>query len=171
MSVDKNQQMNVLNWGGVVQQIYEMIGTNTAIIDEYGLILASKIPQFSVDKLISPTLWAMILNRKKLAQELEFDEISSVILETPEFNLVFSCAKYIYLLSEVPKKVDLAQYMPSINRMILTLDKSTKKTIKFDFKPLDLTDAYENLTHEQTAEIEQERFPIFRQFIKYMRKK
>ena len=101
MSVDNNAQKNILNWKGVVQQISEMIGTNTAIIDEYGLILASKIPQFSVNKLISPTLWALILNRKKLAQELELEEISSVILETPEFNLVFSCAKFIHLMSQL----------------------------------------------------------------------
>ncbi|MCK5344032.1 MAG: hypothetical protein KAR20_11550 [Candidatus Heimdallarchaeota archaeon] len=162
--------MNILNWGGVVQQIFEMIGTNTAIIDKYGMILASKIPQFS-GKLISPTLWAMLLNRKKLAQELELEEISSVVLETPEYNLVFSCAKYIYLLSEVPKDVDLAQYMPSINRMILTLDKSTEKTITFDFQKLDLSDVYEDLTHDQTSEIQKERMPIFKHLVKYMRKK
>ena len=171
MSVDNNAQKNVLNWKGVVQQISEMIGTNTAIIDEYGLILASKIPQFSVNKLISPTLWALILNRKKLAQELELEEISSVILETPEFNLVFSCAKFIHLMSEVPKNIDLAQYMPSINRMLLTLDKSTKKKITFDFKALDLSAAYEDLLHDQTGEIEKDRFPIFKSLIKHMKKK
>ena len=170
MATDNNSQMNILNWKGVVQQIYEMIGTNTAIIDEYGLVLASKIPQFS-DKLISPTLWAMILNRKKLAKELELEEISSVILETPNFNLVFSCAKFIYLLSEVPKEVDLAQFMPSINRMILTLDKSTKKEIKFDFKPLDLSDAYKDLMDDHNGEIQADRTPIFKNLIKHMRKK
>ena len=170
MSAENKNIQNVLNWGGVVQQIYEMIGTNTAIIDEYGMVLASKIPQFS-DKLISPTLWAMLLNRKKLAMELELEDISSVILETPKFNLVFSCAKFIYLLSEVPKDIDLAQYMPSINRMISTLDKSTKKIIKFDFKSLDLSDAYNDLLDEHSGEIQADRTPIFKSLIKHVTKK
>ena len=106
-----------------------------------------------------------------MAQELELEEISSVILETPEFNLVFSCAKFIHLMSEVPKNIDLAQYMPSINRMLITLDKSTKKKITFDFKALDLSAAYEDLLHDQTGEIEKDRFPIFKSLIKHMKKK
>ncbi|MHA1511772.1 MAG: hypothetical protein ACTSRX_08635, partial [Promethearchaeota archaeon] len=63
MSANSNNNDNEINWDGVVHQIFDMIGTDTAIINKYGIVLASKIPKLTPGRLISPVLWELILNR------------------------------------------------------------------------------------------------------------
>ncbi|UYP44445.1 hypothetical protein NEF87_000730 [Candidatus Lokiarchaeum ossiferum] len=160
-----------INWKSVVQQIFDMIGTNTAIINKYGIILASKIQKFQKGKLISPRLWDLILQRDKVGDELGVKSISSLVLESEDANIIITFAKHVYLMSYVSKDVDLAQYMPSITRISSTLDRSTNNPISFKIENLDLHEEFLELTHENQDQINEDRFPIFKHLIKNLAKK
>ena len=161
-----------INWDGVVQQIFDMIGTNTAIINKYGIVLASKIPKLTPGKLISPVLWELILKREKLAAELESQTINNLVLESDQENIIFTFGENVYFMSRIQKGVDLNQYLTSINRIILTLDKSSEKSIKLDFSHLNLQKDYDKLIKDSEAEMNKKnRLPIFKKLIRYMTKK
>jgi hypothetical protein len=160
-----------IDWDGVVDQIHQMIGTNTAIIDKYGIILASKVPDFEKGKLISPKLWDLIMQRKRVTDELGVKSIQSLVLETDIENIVFTFAKFVYIMSKVPKSVDLAKYMPSIDRISSTLDKSTISDVSMEFIPLDLSEDLTKIDHSDNEDIQREKYPIFKHLIKKLTKK
>ena len=129
MSANPKNTDDQINWDGVVQQIFDMIGTNTAIINKYGIVLASKIPKLTSGRLISPVLWDLILNREKLVLELETQTINNLVLESDKENIIFTFGENVYFMSRIQKSVDLNQYLSSINRIILTL------LMKYTFSP------------------------------------
>ena len=171
MSANPKNTDDQINWDGVVQQIFDMIGTDTAIINKYGIVLASKIPKLTPGKLISPVLWELILNREKLALELETQSISNLVLESDKENTVFTFGENVYFMSLIQKSVDLNQYLPSINRIILTLDKSSEKGFKPEFSHLTLQKEYDKLIEDSETEMNKERLPVFKKLIRYMAKK
>jgi len=171
MSANSNNNDNEINWDGVVHQIFDMIGTDTAIINKYGIVLASKIPKLTPGKLISPVLWELILNREKLASELETQSISNLVLESDQENIIFTFGENVYFMSRIQKSVDLNQYLPSINRIILTLDKSSEKGFNSEFSHINLQKEYDKLIEESEIEMEKERLPVFKKLIRYMAKK
>ena len=171
MSANPTKTDNKINWEGVVHQIFEMIGTNTAIINKYGIVLASKIPKLTPGKLISPVLWELILRREKLVSELETQNIHNLVLESDQENIIFTFGENVYFMSKVQKSFDLNQYLPSINRIISTLDKSSEKETKPEFSKINLQKEYDKLLEESETEMERDRLPIFKKLIRYMSKK
>ncbi len=171
MSANPKNTDDQINWDGVVQQIFDMIGTNTAIINKYGIVLASKT-NLTPGKLISPVLWELILKREKLAVELESQTINNLVLESDQENIIFTFGENVYFMSKIQKSVDLNQYLTSINRIILTLDKSSEKRIKPEFSHLNLQKDYDKLIKDSEAEMDKKnRLPIFKKLIRYMTKK
>lgn len=171
MSQDDEDVLNISHWEKVVSQIHEMIGTNTAIINNYGIILGSRIPEFKKKTLISPVIWDFILNREKVREQLGVKTIQNLVLETDHYNLVFTFAENIYLLSQVEKTVDLAQYMPSVNKVIQGLDQSTFKKELITLHKFDLTADYDKLSAHIKEQVEQKHYPIFKYIARYMSKK
>ena len=170
MSINPTNTDNKINWDGVVHQIFEMIGTDTAIINKYGIVLASKIPKLTPGKLISPVLWELILKKEKLVSELETQNIHNLVLEADQENIIFTFGENVYFMSKVKKTFDLNQYLPSINRIILTLDKSSEKETKPEFSQLKLQKEYDKLIEESETEMEKERLPVFKKLMRYMSK-
>src|SRR6056297_1712537 len=88
-------------WNSVVEQINEKIGTDIAIVDKYGMILASRVKGFEKGRLISPIFWSLIENRRKLIEQLDVSEVESFIIETDEGYMVFVFGEHIYLMSVI----------------------------------------------------------------------
>ncbi|MHA1584278.1 MAG: hypothetical protein ACTSVU_07245 [Promethearchaeota archaeon] len=168
---NKSSRTDTMDWPSVVQQIFDMIGADTAIINRYGLILASRIPGMEVGDLFSPKVFNFILDRKEISKELQVNSINSIVMNSEEGNLIISFAKYVYLLSKIPLSVDLNTYIPSIQRILKTLDKSGTSEISIPIKNVKLDDEFELLKNENKDIINQERFPIFKHLIKFIRKK
>ena len=148
-----------MDWDGVVNQIFDIIGTDTAILDTYGLILASRIKIFAKGKLISPLVWDLIQKRTKLAKELSVNKANSLVIETDQGNIVASFGENIYLLAIVPSNVDLAQFMPSLQRFLSTLNRSTDKSLGIVLQKLDLEQEYAELLKEKNSGEKQDDFP------------
>jgi predicted regulator of Ras-like GTPase activity (Roadblock/LC7/MglB family) len=160
-----------INWDEIVDQIFGMVGKKVAIIDQYGIILASKIPEYRPQTLVAPVIWDFMLQRDMIRDQLNVKEVQSLVVETDQYNLVFTFANYIYLLSQVEKSADLAQFMLTVDRIIKTLDKSKESPLWVDFEKIHLTDHFTQLQTHVEDNIHNERYPIFKQIVKYMRKK
>lgn len=171
MSQEEEDILNTTHWEKVVTQIYDMIGTNTAIINNYGIILGSRIPEFKTKTLIAPAIWDFILNRKKVQDQLNVSSVNSMVLETDKYNLVFTFADTIYLMSYLDKSVDLAQYMPSVTKILQNLDQSTFEKEMVTLHKFDLTADYEKLSAHVKEQVEQKHYPIFKHIVRYMTKK
>ena len=154
------------DWDVVVSQIHDTTGTDTAVIDQYGIVLASKIKGLEKGRLISPLFWEIIQQRTQLANELEVNEIHNFVIGTDQGNIAFTLGKFIYLMTKIPETVNLAEYMPSLARMISTMDRSTDKSIDTEFHGLNLDAEYGTLNqHQGKAE---DNFPVFKHLIKHL---
>lgn len=169
-TMSQSEQSEAIDWDGVVQQIFEFIGSDTAIIDRYGIILASRVPGFEKTRLISPLVWQIIQQRKKLMSELGVESIDGMVLETEQGNFVFTFGHFIYLMTKVSSTVDLSQFMPSIKRFITALDKSSDKTLTLSFIDLNLDKEFSKLSHEDGVGAKNENMPIFKHLIKHLAK-
>ncbi len=159
------------DWDTIVQQIYDMIGTNTAIIDQYGIILASRIQKFQAKTLLSPVIWEFIMNRQKMCEELKINSLKSLVMETDEKNIVVTIADRLFLLSEIEKSVDLAQYMPSISRIMKSLEQTAIDKFNLMLKSFDIDAECSKLQTHVKDQVGNDHYPIFKHIIRYMSKK
>lgn len=157
-----------MDWDVIVNQIFEMLGTEAAIINRYGIILSSKIKGFDKNRLISPVVWEMIQKQKVLTKELNVKKVGTIALETDMGNLVVSIGQNIYLLTLVPAGIDLAKYMPSLTGFIATLDKTRDTSLGVELVKLNLDEEYAELNKENSAEPRQDNFPIFKNLIRFL---
>ena len=160
-----------VDWEKIVQQIFDMVGTNIAVVDRFGIILASKVQGYDKNTLIPPVIWEFIQKQKEIREQLNVSSIKSLVIETDKYNLVFTFAEFINIMSELDKSADLAQYMLSVDRIIKTLDKSTVKKISMEIQQIDLTQHFTQLQNHVQESINHERYPIFKHIIKHMSKK
>jgi predicted regulator of Ras-like GTPase activity (Roadblock/LC7/MglB family) len=154
------------DWDGVVNQIFEILGTNTAILGKYGLVLSSRIKEFETGRLISPMIWDLIQNRSHVSKELGVQSVSSLVLETDIGNIVITFGNNIYLVSINNPQVDLAQLLPHLNRFLSTLDKGTDTQLHLDIAKLDLMEEYQELNRDKSKY--EDKFAIFKELIKHM---
>jgi hypothetical protein len=156
-------------WQAVCDQIYQIIHSDTAIIDRYGMVLASRIPEFVKGKLISPMVWNLFTNISTLKKELGVQTIGSWVVETEIGNIVFTFGKFLHLMSKVPPTVNLAEYLPNVNRFLQTLDKSTDPVIDVDIQLMDFQREFSSLERKESKD-KIDNFPIFKSLIKSIAK-
>jgi hypothetical protein len=108
---------------GITKKLKESLQVDVAIVDKYGFILSSTIPDFKSNTVISPTLLNFVNQRAQVSEELGSEEIQSIVLSMKETHLVLSFGKKLNLVSKVPGSTDLGKFLPSINKFISLLDK------------------------------------------------
>lgn len=169
----KTSTSETFDWDGVVKEIHDTVGTQTAIFDKFGLILSSKIPQFTKGSLISPTILNFVDHKTTLSHDLQLKTITCLVVEGDQHNVVFTFGSKFNFLSTVPKKVDLSKYMPSVTSILKSLhDTHDSKTIpktRVEFLTLDAE--YQEMQESTKKEVEKDRFTIFKHLIKYLTKK
>jgi len=171
MSEKSNNEAD-LDWDSVVAQIYDVIGSNTAIFNKYGLILASRIPQFKKGSLLSPTILGFIERKPTLMKELQVSSIGCMVLEGDKDNIVFTFGSDFNLMSNISKTVDLAKFMPSISSFLRTLHKTSQSQQNHvPMELLSLEDEFIEIQESTKVEVAKNRFPIFKHLIKHLSKK
>ncbi|MCP4764502.1 MAG: hypothetical protein GY870_22190 [archaeon] len=156
----------------IAHTLKESLETDFCIIDKYGFILSSTLKGFKVGEVISPTLFDFIKRRGSVSKELNTKEISSMLFSISKENFVLTFGDNLILMSKVPKKVDLDEYLPSIKKILGMLDKGANEFKRDDFVHFDVSkeikDIESNLGPDGTNR--KGKYKIFAEIIKKMNK-
>ncbi|MFW9880845.1 MAG: hypothetical protein ACFFG0_47895, partial [Candidatus Thorarchaeota archaeon] len=135
--------------------------------NKYGVILGTKIKEFTKGKVIPQKILSFISNLKEVAKELNLEKINSFALEAEENNYLFSFSEKLILISKLDLNVNLAKFMPSSTVFLKKLSESSKdeeikKFSVFDFSK-ELSKIENTLKQE---EIKKEKYSIIKDLVK-----
>ncbi|MBN2154602.1 MAG: hypothetical protein JW776_00975 [Candidatus Lokiarchaeota archaeon] len=152
------------------KQLKESLNTDVAIIDKYGFILSSSLIDFKKGGVLSTTLLDFINARSRVALELNSEEINSLVLTISGTNFVFTYGKQLFIMTKIPDHVDLSEFLPSINRFITILDKSSSSIEIEDFKEFDISDELIKIEKEIEDETtrNEKKYVIFTDIVKHI---
>ena len=154
------------------KQLKDTLHADIAILDKFGFILSSYIEEFKEGDVISPSLLNFFSSKEKVAMELNSQKISSILLYSEEThaNLVFTFGKQLILMSKLEKHVDLDEYLPSINRFLVIIDKEAVVKPLTDFIKIDTSKDNEYIsTRLEDEEKDREgKFKIFKDIVRKM---
>ena len=161
--------MSQINYEEIIAQLKSDLNAECAVANKYGIILGTKIKEFSKGKVIPQKILSLILNSKEIANELNLDMINSFALEAQENNYLFSFSEKLILISKLDLNVNLAKFMPSISVFLQKLSESSKdEEIKefsiFNFSK-ELSKMEDTLKQE---EIKKEKYSIIKDLVKHV---
>jgi len=154
------------------KQLKATLNTDVAIIDKYGFILSSSINEFKKGMVLSTTLLDFINARSRVAMELKSKEINSLVLTISDTNFVFTYGERLFIMTKIPDHVNLSEFLPSIKRFIVMLDKDSTTTESKEFKEFDITEELVTIEKEITDETSRNegKYAIFTDIIKHINK-
>lgn len=161
--------MSQINYEEIIKQLKSDLNAECAIANKYGVILGSKIKEFSKGKIIPQIVLTLISNSKEIANELNLEKINSFAFEAQDHNYLFSYTENLILISKLNLNVNLAKFMPSISKFLEKLSISSiaeeiKEFSVFDFsKELSKIDA--TLKQE---ELKKEKYSIIKDLVKHV---
>jgi len=161
--------MSQINYEEIIAQLKSDLNAECAIANKYGIILGTKIKEFSKGKVIPQKILSLISNSKEIANELNLEEINSFAIEAQENNYLFSFSEKLILISKLDLNVNLAKFMPSISVFLKKLSESSKdEEIKefsiFNFSK-ELSKIEDTLKQE---EIKKEKYSIIKDLVKHV---
>ncbi|MHA2040118.1 MAG: hypothetical protein ACXACX_02845 [Candidatus Hodarchaeales archaeon] len=161
--------MTQINYEDIIAQLKSDLNAECAIANQYGIILGSKIKEFSKGKIIPQRLLSLILNSKEIASELKLDKIHSFALEAQEHHYLFSFTKELILISKLELDVNLAKFMPSISLFLKKLSDSSKDEEIKEFSMFDFTKELAKIGDTlKQEEIKKEKYSIIKDLVKHI---
>jgi hypothetical protein len=140
-----------------------------AIANKYGIVLASKIKEFSKGKVIPHKIISLIANSTKIADELNLRKINSFALEAQDYNYLFSFSKELILISKLNLDMNLARYMPSITVFLNKLSESLQKEEVREFSTFDFSKELQKIKESIIEEKSKDKkFSIIKDLVKYV---
>ncbi|MFW9949146.1 MAG: hypothetical protein ACFFKA_03345 [Candidatus Thorarchaeota archaeon] len=160
-----------LNYDDIISQLKSELNSECAIANKYGIVLASKIKEFSKGKIIPHKIISLIANSKDIAEELKLQKINSFALEAQDYNYLFSFSDELILISKLNLDMNLAKYMPSITVFLKKLSESSQeKEIRefsvFDFSK-DIQKIEEGIKKEKSKD---KKYSIIKELVKHVSK-
>jgi hypothetical protein len=161
--------MSQINYEEIIAQLKSDLKAECAIANNYGIVLGSKIKEFSKGKIIPQRLLSLISNSKEIARELSLERINSFALEAQDHNYLFSFTNKLILISKLELDVNLAKFMPSIS---LFLEKLSNSSIEEEIKEFSVFNFAKELTKIENTlkqeEIKKEKYSIIKDLVKYV---
>ncbi|MHA2008114.1 MAG: hypothetical protein ACXABO_20380 [Promethearchaeota archaeon] len=163
--------MSEVDYEEIIAQLKSDLNAECAIANKYGIILGSKIKEFSKGKVIPHRLLSLISNSKDIANELNLDNINSFALEAQKHNYLFSFSKKLILISKLDLDVNLAKFMPSIGVFLSKLSESSNEGEIEEFSIFDFTKEISKIEGTlKEEEIKKEKYSIIKEIVKYISK-
>jgi hypothetical protein len=163
--------MSQINYEEIIAQLKSDLNAECAIANKYGVILGTKIKEFSKGKVIPQKILSLISNSQEIANELNLEKINSFALEAQENNYLFSFSEKLILISKLDLNVNLAKFMPNISVFLKKLSESSedeeiKEFSVFNFAK-ELTNIEDTLKEEK---IKKDKYSIIKDLVKYVSK-
>jgi predicted regulator of Ras-like GTPase activity (Roadblock/LC7/MglB family) len=157
------------DFNAIYNELKQFVVGNVALVDRYGLVLASDMPGCPTAGLISPTIWEAMKSRQQIAKELNVQKIGQLILVTDQGNLIITFGNQIYLFVLLPATAELKEILPILEKYMSNLEQISEQPTIPTFSKLDIHEDIEKIREvEKNPLFKQEKFPIFKHLVKYM---
>ncbi|MFW9896078.1 MAG: hypothetical protein ACFFD7_09775 [Candidatus Thorarchaeota archaeon] len=161
--------MSQINYEEIIVQLKSDLNAECAIANKYGIVLGSKIKEFSKGKIIPQMLLSLISNSKEIARELNLERINSFALEAQKHNYLFSFSKKLILIAKLGLNVNLAKFMPSISKFLEKLSESSKEEEIKEFSVFDFAKELAKIGDTlKQEEIKKEKYSIIKDLVKFV---
>ena len=161
--------MERINYDEIISQLKSELNSECAIANKYGIVLASKIKEFSKGKVIPHKIISLIANSTKIADELNLHKINSFALEAQDYNYLFSFSKELILISKLNLDMNLAKYMPSITVFLNKLSESLQKEEIREFSIFDFSKEIQKIEESVKEEKSKDKkYSIIKDLVKYV---
>ncbi|MFX1522620.1 MAG: hypothetical protein ACFFCC_03835 [Promethearchaeota archaeon] len=161
--------MSQINYEEIIVQLKSDLNAECAIANKYGIVLGSKIKEFSKGKIIPQMLLSLISNSKEIARELNLERINSFALEAQKHNYLFSFSKKLILIAKLGLNVNLAKFMPSISKFLEKLSESSKEEEIKDFSVFNFAKELAKIGDTlKQEEIKKEKYSIIKDLVKFV---
>lgn len=161
--------MSQINYDEIIAQLKSDLNAECAISNRYGVVLGSKIKEFSKGKIIPQKILSLISNSREIANELKIEKITSFALESQDYNYLFSFTEKLILISKLQLSVNLAKFMPSISVFLKKLSESSKEEEIQEFSVFDFTKELAKIEETlKEEEIKKGKYSIIKDLVKYV---
>jgi len=163
--------MQKINYDEIVSQLKSELNSECAIANKYGIVLGSKIKEFSKGKIIPHKILSLIANSRDIADELNLNKINSFALEAQDYNYLFSFSDELILISKLNLDMNLAKYMPSISVFLKKLNETMKKEEVMEFSVFDFSKEIQRIEESvKKAKSRDKKYSIIKDLVKYVSK-
>lgn len=161
--------MNKTNYTEIISQLKKELNSECAIANSYGIILSSKIKEFSQGKIIPQKILSLISDSQDIAKELNLKKINSFAVEAENFNYLFTFSEELILISKLGLDVNLAKFMPSIK---LFLDRLSEESKEYEIKEFSIFDFSKEIKNMEAslskAKIKDKKYSIIKNLVNYI---
>ncbi len=161
--------MSQINYENIITQLKSDLNAECAIANIYGVILGTKIKEFSKGKVIPQKILSLISNSQEIANELNLEKINSFALEARKNNYLFSFSEKLILISKLDLNVNLAKFMPNISVFLKKLSESSEDEEIKEFSVFNFTKELTNIEDTlKEEEIKKDKYSIIKDLVKYV---
>ncbi|MHA1192158.1 MAG: hypothetical protein ACTSP9_07650 [Promethearchaeota archaeon] len=161
--------MNKTNYTEIISQLQKELNSDCAIANSYGIILSSKIKEFSQGKIVSQKILSLILDSQDIAKELNLKKINSFAIEAENFNYLFTFNEELILISKLGLDVNLAIFMPSIKSFLDRLSKESNEYEIKEFSIFDFSKEIKNMEDSLSkAKIKDKKYSVIKDLVNYI---
>ena len=161
--------MNQVKYKEIISQLKSDLNAECAIANIYGVILGTKIKEFSKGKVIPQKILSLISNSQEIANELNLEKINSFALEARKNNYLFSFSEKLILISKLDLNVNLAKFMPNISVFLKKLSESSEDEEIKEFSVFNFTKELTNIEDTlKEEEIKKDKYSIIKDLVKYV---
>lgn len=161
--------MNKTNYDDIISQLKKELNSECAISNSYGIILASKIKEFSSGKVIPQKILSLISNSQDIAKELNLKKINSFAVEAEKYNYLFTFNEELILISKLGLDVNLAKFMPSIKLFLDRLSEESKEDEIKEFSIFDFSKEIKNMENSlSSSKVKEKKYSVIKDLVNYI---
>lgn len=163
--------MKKTNYDQIVSDLKKDLDSESAIANKYGVVLASKIKEFSKAKIIPQKILSVIANSQDIAKELGLKQINSFAVETEKYIYLFTFSSGLILISKLKLDVNLATFMPNLSTFLNKLSENLKEEEIKQFSVFDFKKEIQNIEETiEKDESKEKKYSIIKDLVNYITK-
>ena len=161
--------MNKTNYNEIISQLKKELNSECAIANNYGIVLSSKIKEFSQGKIIPHKILSLISNSQDIAKELNLKKINSFAVEAEKNYYLFTFNEELILISKLGLDVNLAKFMPSIKLFLDRLSEESKEYEIKEFSIFDFSKEINNMEESLSkAKIKDKKYSVIKDLVNFI---
>ena len=154
-----------------IDQLRTELKAECAISNKYGIVLASNIDYFLTGKTIPQNMLELMVERQNIEKEIKNERLTSFILETQNFNYVFTFHENYILISKLPLNVNIAEFASKAYKHLKEINEKTKELDTNIFSTFDFSkDIAKIKIISENEKFKPQRYKIIKDLIKFVSK-